>query len=413
MERRLRESSSFRGPGDRIDFDSGGVAGGHGITTDYAGEDMVPSASGGMGGDILEETLPLGVGGGRRGPVSSGSKSGVKRASLSPSMIAIMESQVEEMRRLLDRFKVCSQPSSPAAPADMASLPPHADILVFGPSGSGKSSLIRTFYMALHREDPPDDFAGRIIVKDTAMNEGTLKYISAVVKPARLDHRGATISSAIMCHDTRGHIWMDEREQKQLSIILDGSVKDDSLVQQRNYRYARLLWEFWRRDSELFPPEILVRKANIQTQPHSLLFVFDGSKDEIPDGEEETLFYREIIQMARCKGYLYPQVVLTRIDRVEEQLARNGGFSDQQEAELRLRQVLDKKIEDVVMKLDVSRTSVHFIENYHSGGEWAEGRNCSVDFHALKILTQCCSHADAFVTQAVRSAPKPPQCALQ
>merc|ERR1719436_2117870 len=124
-----------------------------------------------------------------------------------------------------------------------ASLPAHADILVFGPSGSGKSSLIRTFYRALHKtQDVPEDFAERIIVKDTAMNEGTLKYVSAVVKPATLDHRGATVSSAILCHDTRGHIWMDEREQKQLSIMLDGSVKDDSLVQQRNYRYARLLW---------------------------------------------------------------------------------------------------------------------------------------------------------------------------
>merc|ERR1712113_1192490 len=90
--------------------------------------------------------------------------------------------------------------------------------------------------------------ADRIIVKDTAMNEGTLKYVSAVVKPAKTDHRGSTISSAIMCHDTRGHIWMDEREQKQLGIILDGNVKDNSLVQQRNYRYARLLWEFWRKD---------------------------------------------------------------------------------------------------------------------------------------------------------------------
>merc|ERR1719230_1193704 len=120
--------------------------------------------------------------------------------------------------------------------------------------------------MALHRcQEGPSDFAERIIVKDTAMNEGTLKYVSAVIKPATADHRGNATSSAIMCHDTRGHIWMDEKEQKQLSIMLDGSVKDDSLVQQRNYRYARLLWEFWKKDVDLFPPEILV-KANIQTQ---------------------------------------------------------------------------------------------------------------------------------------------------
>merc|ERR1712107_846274 len=104
--------------------------------------------------------------------------------------------------------------------------------------------------------------------------------------------------------------------------------------------------------------------------------------------------------MARAKGHMYPQVVLTRIDRVEEKLAKTRSPADANvEPELRLRQVLDKKIEDIVMKLDVSRNSVHFIENYHSGGCSTEGRNVSVDFHALKILTQCCSHADAFVTQ--------------
>jgi len=339
-------------------------------------------------------------------------------------MVAIMESQVEEMRRLLMRFKVCSlnppggmaDASAAASQGAGAVLPPHADILVFGPSGSGKSSLIRTFYMALHKtQEVPTDFADRIIVKDTAMNEGTLKYVSAVVKSAKHDHRGNTISSAIMCHDTRGHIWMDEKEQKQLGIILDGSVKDDSLVQQRNFRYARMLWEFWRRDVDLFPPEILLRRANLQTQPHALLFVFDGSMEEIPDGEDETKFYKEIIQMARAKGYCYPQVVLTRIDRVEESLAKSGGSADPADVELRLRQVLDKKIEDVVLKLDVSRTSVHFIENYHSAGQgWAEGRNASVDFHALKILTQCCSHADAFVNQSLKgSNAKQPSCALQ
>merc|ERR1719487_1843658 len=146
------------------------------------------------------------------------------------------------------------------------------------------------------------------------MNEGTLKYVSAVVKPANRDSRGQG-SSAIVCHDTRGHIWMDEREQKQLGVILDGSVKDNSIVQQRNYRYARLLWEFWRKDVDLFPPEILTRQNGLSTRPHAVLFVFDGSMEEIPDGDEETAFYKEIIQMARSKGYCYPQVVLTRIDR--------------------------------------------------------------------------------------------------
>jgi len=186
---------------------------------------------------------------------AEGGGGAVQRTTLSPSMIAIMESQVDEMRRHLVRFKVAQSTGAPTDPGAAQQMPPHADILIFGPSGSGKSSIIRTFYMALHKtQEVPPDFSDRIIVKDTAMNEGTLKYVSAVVKPAKLDHKGGIVSSAIMCHDTRGHIWMDEREQKQLGVILDGSVKDDSIVQQRNYRYARLLWEFWKKDVDLFPP---------------------------------------------------------------------------------------------------------------------------------------------------------------
>ena len=153
--------------------------------------------------------------------------------AMSSSMIAIMESQVEDMRKSLNGFQVCatSRPKDDAAmQLPQAALPPHADILVFGPSGSGKSSLIRTFYMALHKtQQVPPDFAERIIVKDTAMNEGTSKYVSAVIQPATVDHRGNATSSAIMCHDTRGQIWMDEREQKQLGAMLDGSVKDNVL----------------------------------------------------------------------------------------------------------------------------------------------------------------------------------------
>lgn len=326
---------------------------------------------------------------------SSGAGGAQKRRSsnstLSPSMLAIMESQVAEMRKQLMSFKVCS--AADAGVASGGQLPDHADILVFGPSGSGKSSLIRTFYMALHNTaEVSGDFAKRIVVKDTALNEGTLKYVSAVIKPED-PQRG---TSALICHDTRGHIWMDEKEQRQLGVIMDGGVRDDSIVQQRNFRYARLLWEFWKSDSELFPREILVQRSGLSTKPHALLFVFDGSMEEIPNGDEETQFYREIIEMSRLKGYVYPQVVLTRIDRVERQIPEGV---DSAEAELRLRQLLDKKIEDVVLRLGVSRSSVHFIENYHSD---AEARSVSVDIHALRILQQCCQRADVYLLDQVK-----------
>ena len=62
--------------------------------------------------------------------------------------------------------------------------------------------------------------------------------------------------------------------------MIDGKVKDQTVVQQRYYRYAYLLWEFWKKDTELFPSDIL-SQPNIETIPHSIIFVLDGSREEI------------------------------------------------------------------------------------------------------------------------------------
>jgi hypothetical protein len=50
-----------------------------------------------------------------------------------------------------------------------------------------------------------------------------------------------------------------------------------ALIEQRNYRYAHLLWEFWKRDTELFPTEIVKKNPTIADKPHCILFVFGGS----------------------------------------------------------------------------------------------------------------------------------------
>jgi hypothetical protein len=56
-------------------------------------------------------------------------------------------------------------------------------------------------------------------------------------------------------------------------------VRDKSMVEQRTYRYAYLLWEFWKKDAELFPVDIMKRTTGMRGRPHCLLFVFDGSMD--------------------------------------------------------------------------------------------------------------------------------------
>ncbi len=109
-------------------------------------------------------------------------------------------------------------------------------------------------------------------------------------------------NSEINVFDTRGQILMSDAEISQLELLITKNVKDLSVIQQRNYRYAYLLWEFWKKDHELFPQEIYEKGDNLNKMPHALIFVFDGSLEEVPNGKEETMFYKEIIDKARKKS---------------------------------------------------------------------------------------------------------------
>ncbi|CEM02672.1 unnamed protein product [Vitrella brassicaformis CCMP3155] len=326
-------------------------------------------------------------------------KKTVRQNRISATMLSVHQLR----RELVDFFLLAGDPKLTNSQRSM--LPPFVDVIVFGPSGSGKSSLIRTFYRALHNTSVlPRDLSERVVVQDTLRNEGTTQYVKAVIKQREQDTDGRPTSSGIILHDTRGQIWMDRKEQQQLDVIIQGRIKDDVTVEQRDRRYARLLWEFWRSEADLFPPEILNKRSGLATRPHALIFVFDGSMDEIPNGEEETDFYREVISMARRKGYYYPQIVLTRIDKVEQQLPQDVS---QAEAEVILRQRLDSKIEAVVLNLGVSRSSVHFIENYHADGMC---QDLSIDFHALRVLHECVQHGDTFIRSAMKNRPR---CVIQ
>ena len=78
-------------------------------------------------------------------------------------------------------------------------------------------------------------------------------------------------------------------------MLIQGKIQDQSMVVQRNYRYAYLLWEFWKKENQLFPSKIMKKSKGLKSIPHCLVFVFDGSMDEIPNGEEEIQFYKDII----------------------------------------------------------------------------------------------------------------------
>ena len=305
------------------------------------------------------------------------------RMSLSPVMQQIMQKQIEAIQQQINNYQVL--PLRNTTKYNYEDVPSHVDILLFGPAGAGKTSLIKTFYRALHQKQKlPAQFAESLTVKSKDRNEGTTEFTKVVIKPEfdpdslneqkekkKPKGEDEEAEHQIVIHDTRGQIWMDEREMAQLNIVIDGKVTDKTVVEQRNYRYAYLLWEFWKRDTELFPPTIMREGRGLKTKPHCICFVFDGSMDEIPNGEEETNFYKDIIALARERKYYYPQIVLTCIDKVEqimleEEEERLGRPLDDFEREQRLREIIDMKIEKVVLNLGISRSSVHFVENYKS-----------------------------------------------
>jgi len=198
-----------------------------------------------------------------------------------------------------------------------------------------------------------------------------------------------------------------------------------SYVEQRTYRYAYLLWEFWKKDTQLFPTTIVSATGTLQSKPHSLVFVFDGSMENIPNGPEETQFYRNVIQLSRQKriywkntllDYVYPQIVLTRIDKVEHMLVKTYGKMDEFEKEQRLREIIDLKIESVVLALGVSRSSVHFIENYHTSGTTVcnhlveKVNRLQIDYKALRLLDECVQQADSFLQTQLKEVSR---CVIQ
>jgi len=76
---------------------------------------------------------------------------------------------------------------------------------------------------------------------------------------------------------------------------------------------------------------------------------------------------------------------------LEDEEERLGRQLDDFEREQRLREIIDMKIEKVVLNLGVSRSSVHFIENYKTGqGQQADRADAfnslTINYRALRLL---------------------------
>ena len=305
------------------------------------------------------------------------------------SLSLVKLKQIEDMRQKILNYKLLSEKTIFFSQSPSSKIN-QCNVILLGPSGSGKSSFIKSLYRALYNSpNLPPDAMSKLKIKDVHHNEGTLNFTKLHLVEETKN------SSGILLCDTRGHVNMNENEKEQFKIILDGKVKDGVFIQQRNERNPFALWEFWKKSSELFPNEILTEEdPNINSIPHAVVFFFDGSTDEVVQSEDNK-FYKELVYLSKRKGYNNIQIVLSRIDVFENKFYERNKNISQSEKNIKLNKSKDIQIERVIQALGVNRSNIHFLENYHNEGQI--NNSVEIDYHILRTMMDILNSAEIFI----------------
>ena len=306
------------------------------------------------------------------------------------SLSLVKLKQIEDMRQKILTYNLLTEKTIFFSSSPGSSKINRCNVILFGPSGSGKSSFIKSLYRALYNSPIlPPDASNKLKIKSRYHNEGTLNFTRL-----HLVEETDNSSGIILC-DTRGHFKMNENEKEQFKIILDGKVRDGMRIEQRENRDPFALWEFWKKSSELFPNEIInPEEPNMSSIPHAVVFIFDGSSDQIVQEEDEK-FYKELIVLCKRKGYSSVHVILTRIDVFEKIIFNRNKNISEIERNTKLNKKKDEKIEEVIQTLGVNRSNIHFLENYHLEGQ--EKNSVEIDYHILKTMIDILNSAELFM----------------
>ena len=313
----------------------------------------------------------------------------LKESKNSISTIKIM--QTEDMRNKILSYKLLSDKTMYINVIQNDKKVNKCNIILFGPSGGGKSSFIRSLYRALYNSNIlPSDTINKLIIRKKYHNEGTLLFTQFhLVKESENN-------SGIMICDTRGHVKMNDNEKEQFKLVLEGKVKDGVMIEQKANRDPLALWEFWKKSSELFPKEIFNEEesGNIRSIPHSVVFVFDGNIDEIIP-IEDIKFYQDLVNLSKNKGYKEVHVILSKADEFEKNILERNKDLSEPEIHIKLNKMKDIKIEKVISILGVNRSNVHFIENYHL--EEQNLNSTEIDYNVLKTMIDMLNTSELFI----------------
>lgn len=111
---------------------------------------------------------------------------------------------------------------------DLDKVPNFFNFILFGPAGSGKSSVIRTIYSALHATfHLPEEFHQNLVIKAMYSNEGTTKFTKVELKKPEQNTLKAGSktfeyrNAGVYMYDTRGQIQYNDKEKEALNIMMD------------------------------------------------------------------------------------------------------------------------------------------------------------------------------------------------
>ena len=321
-------------------------------------------------------------------------KSEKKFNELKESKLSMMSTaqimQIEDMRQKILSYKLLSEKTIYLNSFQNNLKINKCNLIIFGPQGGGKTSFIKSLYQALYNNSIlSSDEITRMVIRKKDKKEDTLLFSQYnLVKESENN-------SGIMICDTSSHLKIDNNNENK--ILLDGQFHDEEELEKHINKNPKALLEFWQKKRELFPKEIFkssLGDGNINSLPHSMIFIFDGNKEEIID-KKDVEFYKELVWISKDKGYKDIHVILTKVDEFEKNIWEINKNLGETEFLSKLNTMKDIQIEKIISILGVNRSNVHFIENYHSDNQIQNSTD--IDYNILKTIIDMLNTSELFI----------------